>query len=119
MPYKSLVWLVHYFPQISFPSFFLHSDLKLYILFIKNSDNVNVCHLCFTGLPATHFSYIKNIKEGLVLFLFNYSDRKLHGVFEAASPGSMNINKYAWVADTEDCGYTHYPAQVSFSLLCE
>ncbi|KAI3748885.1 hypothetical protein L6452_12298 [Arctium lappa] len=62
------------------------------------------------GLPALHYSYIKNITEGLPLFLFNYSDRKLHGIFEAASHGQMNIDRYAWVADGD--GYTSYPAQV-------
>lgn len=35
------------------------------------------------GLPAQHFQYVQNITQGMPLFLFNYSDRKLHGVFEA------------------------------------
>ncbi|KAL4576096.1 hypothetical protein LXL04_012184 [Taraxacum kok-saghyz] len=64
------------------------------------------------GLPASHFSYIKNIKEGVPLFLFNYSDRKLHGVFEATSPGQMNLNRYAWLTDDDNYAYTSYPAQV-------
>ncbi|KAL7611510.1 hypothetical protein Lser_V15G09061 [Lactuca serriola] len=101
------------FSNYSVPARNLRKDDLGSVIFGCKYNTINECltnHLF--GLPATHFSYIKNIKEGLVLFLFNYSDRKLHGVFEAASPGSMNINKYAWVADTEDCGYTHYPAQV-------
>ncbi|PHU13969.1 hypothetical protein BC332_15174 [Capsicum chinense] len=62
------------------------------------------------GLPASHFSYVKNINVGLTLFLFNYSDRKLHGIFEAASPGKLNINPYGWTSDgTEN---TPYAAQV-------
>ncbi|CAL0328315.1 unnamed protein product [Lupinus luteus] len=63
-----------------------------------------------TGLPAQHFSYVKNIDPGLPLFLFNYSDRKLHGIFEAASNGKMFIDPYGW---TEGGSVrTQYPAQV-------
>ncbi|KAE9622261.1 putative development/cell death domain, kelch-type beta propeller [Lupinus albus] len=62
------------------------------------------------GLPAQHFSYVKNIDPGLPLFLFNYSDHKLHGIFEAASSGKMFIDPYGWT----EGGFarTQYPAQV-------
>ncbi|KAI3966351.1 hypothetical protein MKW92_049231 [Papaver armeniacum] len=62
------------------------------------------------GLPAFHISYIRKIKPGLPLFLFNYSDRKMHGIFEAASNGEMNINPYGWSEDGQEP--TKYPAQV-------
>ncbi|KAL0003449.1 hypothetical protein SO802_017230 [Lithocarpus litseifolius] len=65
------------------------------------------------GLPALHFSYIRNISVGLPLFLFNYSDRRLHGIFEAASPGQMNINPYAWTDGSES---TPFPAQVKIRI---
>ncbi|KAK4589562.1 hypothetical protein RGQ29_020215 [Quercus rubra] len=61
------------------------------------------------GLPAQHFSYVKKIDPGLPLFLFNYSDRRLHGIFEAASNGQMNINPYGWTTDGSE--RTSYPAQ--------
>ncbi|KAL0299340.1 UNVERIFIED_CONTAM: B2 protein [Sesamum radiatum] len=61
------------------------------------------------GLPASHYSYVKNVTPGLALFLFNYSDRKLHGIFEAASPGQMNINPYAWIT-SEGAEITPYAA---------
>ncbi|KAG2690997.1 hypothetical protein I3760_09G216600 [Carya illinoinensis] len=61
------------------------------------------------GLPMLHFSYVKNIDPGLPLFLFNYSDRKLHGIFEAASSGQMNINPCGWTTDGSE--RTKYPAQ--------
>ncbi|VFQ90613.1 unnamed protein product [Cuscuta campestris] len=62
------------------------------------------------GLPFGHFAYVKKISPGLPLFLFNYSDRKLLGTFEAASPGKLNIDAYAW---TNGNGYeTEFPAQV-------
>lgn len=55
-------------------------------------------------------SYVSNIDPGLPLFLFNYSDRKLHEIFESTSSGRMNINPYGWTADGS--GKTLYPAQV-------
>lgn len=71
---------------------------------------------CFTGLPSVHYSYVRNVKPGLPLFLFNYSDRKLHGIFEAASPGQMCIDPYAWSHD--DSLRTSFPAQVSQNYEC-
>ncbi|XP_028800305.1 kelch-like protein 20 [Neltuma alba] len=62
------------------------------------------------GLPASHISYVKHIRPGLPLFLFNYSDRKLHGIFEAASEGKMNINPCGW--SENGSGRTRFPAQV-------
>lgn len=53
---------------------------------------------------------MKNIRPGMPLFLFNYSDRKLYGIFEAISAGQMNIDPYAWTAD--GAVHTPYPAQV-------
>lgn len=64
------------------------------------------------GLPTPHFSYVRNINPGLPLFLFNYSDRKLHGIFEATRNGNLNISPYAWTTDGMD--YTPYSAQVKF-----
>lgn len=58
-----------------------------------------------------HYSYIRNIDAGLPLFLFNYSDRQMHGIFEAAGPGQTNIDPYAWSDD--GTARTPYPAQVS------
>ncbi|KAL3617442.1 hypothetical protein CASFOL_037763 [Castilleja foliolosa] len=62
------------------------------------------------GLPGQHILYVKNIEPGLPLFLFNYSDRKLHGIYEAVGSGAMNINLYAWTAGGS--GITKFPAQV-------
>ncbi|KAK3140631.1 hypothetical protein QOZ80_5AG0403550 [Eleusine coracana subsp. coracana] len=62
------------------------------------------------GLPPMHYSYVKNVKTGMPLFLFNYSDRKLHGIFEAASPGRLSIDSYAWSDDGSL--KTPFPAQV-------
>jgi hypothetical protein len=69
-----------------------------------------------TGLPAVHFSYVKNIHPGLPLFLFNYSDRTIHGIFEAAGNGRMYIDRYGWTNDGSDV--TQFPAQVKLSFSC-
>ncbi|XP_062094957.1 uncharacterized protein LOC133800882 isoform X2 [Humulus lupulus] len=87
------------------------SDLRLSMItpsFLMSSQN------SFDGLPPHHFSYVKNIDPGLPLFLFNYSDRKLHGIFEAACPGQMNINPYGWTTDGSE--RTMYPAQVQIRV---
>ncbi|KAK9124639.1 hypothetical protein Sjap_014241 [Stephania japonica] len=62
------------------------------------------------GLPAGHFSYVQNIEPGLPLFLFNYNDRHMYGIFEAASLGQMNFDPYGWTIDGSE--RTKYPAQV-------
>ncbi|XP_035816052.1 uncharacterized protein [Zea mays] len=66
------------------------------------------------GLPAVHYSYVKNVKPGMPLFLFNYIDRRLHGIFEAASLGQMSIDPYAW--SNEDLLKTPFPAQVRICI---
>ncbi|KAJ0244182.1 hypothetical protein HA466_0188550 [Hirschfeldia incana] len=66
------------------------------------------------GLPAPHLAYIKNIDPGLTLFLFNYSDRTLHGIFEAASEGQLNIDPKAWSPNGTDP--SPYPAQVKIRV---
>jgi hypothetical protein len=67
-----------------------------------------MCHI--SGLPRSHLSYVQNIKEGLALFLFNYDDRRLHGIYEAASNGKFCPESNAWSDDGK--GKTGYPAQV-------
>lgn len=62
-----------------------------------------------------HYAYVKHVKTGMPLFLFNYSDRKLHGIFEAASPGRLSIDPYAW--SDEGSLKTPFPAQVLISKL--
>ncbi|KAG5584607.1 hypothetical protein H5410_045041 [Solanum commersonii] len=61
-------------------------------------------------MPTPQFSYVKNIDLGLPLFLFNYSNRKLHGIYEATSSGKMNINPYGWTLDGS--GRNKYPTHV-------
>jgi hypothetical protein len=61
------------------------------------------------GLPAQHIKYVQHIRPGTCLFLFNYSGRLLHGIYEAVGDGALNIDPSAW---TEGRGRTQFPAQV-------
>ncbi|KAF2306483.1 hypothetical protein GH714_018467 [Hevea brasiliensis] len=85
------------------------------VIFGCKNNTMNEClSKQLFGLPATHISYVKNIDPGLPLFLFNYSDRKLHGIFEAAGSGQMNIDPYGWTAGGSQ--RTQYPAQVQICV---
>ncbi|KAL6133005.1 hypothetical protein ACLB2K_065242 [Fragaria x ananassa] len=66
------------------------------------------------GLPGPHYIYVKNISPGLPLFLFNYDDRTLHGIYEAASHGQMNIDPYGWT--TDGSVRTQFPAQAQIRV---
>ncbi|KAH9617271.1 hypothetical protein KSS87_011307 [Heliosperma pusillum] len=68
----------------------------------------------FKQLFASHIQYVQNVTPGMPLFLFNYSDRTLHGLFEATSSGQININKYAWTLDGQ--ATTPFPAQVRVKI---
>nr|VDD46822.1 unnamed protein product [Brassica oleracea] len=81
------------------------------VIFGCKFSTIKECHAKnLFGLPGPHMAYIKNIEPGLTLFLFNYSDRTLHGVFEAASEGKLNIDPKAWSHNGTDP--SPYPAQV-------
>lgn len=90
------------------------SDLGAVIFGCKNHTIKECYSEELFGLPSLHFAYVKKITPGLTLFLFNYSDRKLHGIFEATSPGQMNINPNGWIDDCTE--HTPYPAQVQVRI---
>jgi Development and cell death domain len=46
------------------------------------------------GLPKSHWSYVYYIEPGLPIFLFNYHDRNMHGIFRAVSYGQLDINPH-------------------------
>ncbi|KAJ0820794.1 putative development/cell death domain, kelch-type beta propeller [Helianthus annuus] len=81
------------------------------VIFVTNKTTIDEC-LCkkLFGLPSSHLVYVKNIEPGLPVFLFNYTDRTLLGIFEAISSGQMNIDPCAWTC--EGSQRTPYPAQV-------
>ena len=48
------------------------------------------------GLPRQHMDKVNRIGESTALFLFNYSTRKLHGVFVRNGAGGLNLEPDAW-----------------------
>lgn len=102
MPGQATIWSV--ISEVL--SFYQKSS---YVCIDSLSHDTSLFPWC-VGLPAPHFSYVKNIEPGLPLFLFNYSDKKLYGIYEAASSGKLNINPYGWTVDGAE--KTKYPAQV-------
>ncbi|KAH7365670.1 hypothetical protein KP509_18G040600 [Ceratopteris richardii] len=87
------------------------------VIFGCDHATYNECVTQFLfGLRASHISYVKNVRPGMPLFLFNYNDRKLHGIFEADSYGEMNINPYAW---TDGKQKTQFPAQTRVRVRCQ
>ncbi|XWS18686.1 hypothetical protein CRYUN_Cryun32bG0066100 [Craigia yunnanensis] len=43
------------------------------------------------ALPSSQLHFVKQVKAGMILFLFEFGRRELHGVFQACSDGAMNI----------------------------
>ncbi|XP_076894776.1 uncharacterized protein LOC143547173 [Bidens hawaiensis] len=85
------------------------------VIFGCKQTTINEC-LCkkLFGLPSSHYMYVKNIEPGLPVFLFNYTDRTLLGIFEAVSSGRKNIDPCAWSCDGSHL--TAFPAQVQIRV---
>ncbi|KAF9615135.1 hypothetical protein IFM89_022087 [Coptis chinensis] len=68
------------------------------------------------GLPPSQHNFVKKVKSGMVLFLFEYEERKLFGVFQASSDGDMNIVPHAFLSSGKQ-----FPSQVRFKTIwyCE
>ena len=62
------------------------------------------------SLALEYQSFVTNVRKGMPLFLFDYTLRKLYGVFEAASDGGLNI--------CDSAVQRSYPAQVSLNTKC-
>ncbi|CAM6092476.1 unnamed protein product [Calypogeia fissa] len=87
-------------------------------IFVCNNDTMGEDferHLF--GLPQRYQDSVKAIQPGLPLFLYNYSTRCLHGVFEASSDGGLNIEPDAFGENKEARkngrqSISRFPAQV-------
>ncbi|XP_010276179.1 PREDICTED: uncharacterized protein LOC104610989 [Nelumbo nucifera] len=64
------------------------------------------------GLPFNRADFVKQVKAGMLLFLFEYEKRKLYGVFEACSDGSMNIAPHAFRSSGKP-----FSAQIHFTTI--
>ncbi|XP_048494845.1 uncharacterized protein LOC104887094 isoform X2 [Beta vulgaris subsp. vulgaris] len=59
------------------------------------------------GLPYEFTDFVMEVKTGMLLFLFDYQEKNLYGVFEATSDGAMNIVPDAYTSTSKK-----FPAQV-------
>ncbi|XP_057867690.2 uncharacterized protein LOC131074957 isoform X1 [Cryptomeria japonica] len=72
------------------------------------------------ALPIEYLDRVKAIRPGLPLFLYNSSDRRLHGVFEAACNGGLNLRnppgKHMSAEQSGRVFESQYPAQVKMHV---
>lgn len=77
-------------------------------------SNIATKRECFKrkvfALPSSMASFVKQVKEGMVLFLFEFEKRQLFGVYRATSDGAMNIAPHAINSSGK-----RFPAQVRFT----
>ncbi|KAK2634934.1 hypothetical protein Ddye_029726 [Dipteronia dyeriana] len=82
-------------------------------IFMSNSATKKECFKRkLLGLPFGLASFVKQVKAGMVLFLFEFEKRELHGVFQASSDGAINIVPQAFISSGKQ-----FPAQVKFTPL--
>lgn len=74
-------------------------------------SNIATKRECFKrkvfALPSSMGNFVKQVKEGMVLFLFEFEKRQLFGVYRATSDGAMNILPHAFNSSGKQ-----FPAQV-------
>lgn len=81
-------------------------------IFMSNRSTLQECfQKRLLGLPNAQSGFVRRVKAGMTLFLFEFEERKLFGVFEAISDGGMNIDPQAYVSTGKS-----FPAQVP--ILC-
>jgi len=56
------------------------------------------------AMPMSNWNRVSQVKKGDILFLFNYQSNRLHGVFEATTDGTLNMEPTAFDG--------RFPAQV-------
>lgn len=89
-------------------SFERHSSVLVGAIFMCNRRTKKEClGRKLFGFPYNQADFVKKVKAGMVLFLFEYEERKLHGVFEATSDGAQNIVPAAFSSSGR-----LYPSQV-------
>ncbi|XP_021282870.1 uncharacterized protein LOC110415521 [Herrania umbratica] len=82
-------------------------------IFMSNaSTRVECFERKLFGLPMSSADFVKGVKVGMILFLFEYEKRELHGVFKATSDGELNIIPHAYSSSGKK-----YPAQVRFTAI--
>ncbi|XP_011096808.1 uncharacterized protein LOC105175876 isoform X2 [Sesamum indicum] len=62
------------------------------------------------ALPSSKAEFVKHVKAGMVLFLFEFEKRQLFGVYQASTDGAMDIVPHGFKYSGK-----HFPAQVCFT----
>lgn len=74
-------------------------------------SNIATKRECFKrtifGLPSAQANFVKQVKAGMLLFLFEFERRELFGVFRATSDGAINIMPHAFSSSGKQ-----FPSQV-------
>lgn len=77
-------------------------------IFMSNNSTRKEClSRGLFGLPIGLAGFVKQVKAGMMLFLFEFEKRELHGVFQACSDGAINIEPNAFQSSGKQ-----FPAQV-------
>lgn len=63
------------------------------------------------ALPSAKAHFVKHIKAGMLLFLFEYGKKQLYGVFQATTDGAVDI--------VPDAFQGRFPAQVCRLFCCD
>jgi len=67
-----------------------------YVFFCNNRTEIECLEKKLFGSPNSMWNRVSQVKNGDILFLFNYQNNRLHGVFEAVTDGKMDIEHYAF-----------------------
>lgn len=80
-------------------------------VFMSNAETKRECFKRRVfALPSSMAVFVKQIKVGMVLFLFEFEKRQLYGVYKATSDGALNILPNAFRS-----GGKQFPSQVCFT----
>ncbi|XVF42577.1 hypothetical protein PTKIN_Ptkin01aG0375000 [Pterospermum kingtungense] len=82
-------------------------------IFMSNASTREECfNRNLFGLPMSSADFVKRVKVGMILFLFEYEKRELYGVFKATTDGELNIIPHAYCSSGKK-----FPAQVRFTTI--
>ncbi|GMH38043.1 hypothetical protein BSKO_05927 [Bryopsis sp. KO-2023] len=69
----------------------LGPELLAGVIFTCTDDSFDDCLKAGVfGLPRNHFQYVQYVRPSMVLFLFNFNTRELHGIFRAVTQGKLD-----------------------------
>ena len=97
------------------------SSFKDGMMFICSNETYSECmEIKLLGLPKQYLKLVRELNpDKSALFLFNMTERMLHGVFKATDRGSENINPIAWSRNKQHARFSPFPAQIPFRVVYE